>query len=235
MFSAPPITVIIRPLNKGAFFQDKTGKMKFAGRVAKELSQLGAFIRQTAIRSIRRVGKKGKPSAPGRPPKQRSDNDFVSLRNIQFYYVPFKQSVVVGPVALNVHRWFHAAGGTPTTGTGEFGPGAVPRVLEHGGFIGVHEEQLSNGTWVPIGRNRYAKVAERLVPVWKATPAEKSQSLGVHTTMKNGKAVNFYRIPVGAKQRVRFVAIAPRPFMEPAARKELEKIRRRQEAVQVAA
>jgi hypothetical protein len=91
------------------------------------LSKAGAYVRRTAIGLIRPVGKRGKPSAPGRPPKSRTG----LLREFLFFaFDPSRNSVVIGPAKTNQVHFMGA--GEPVTGT-------VPSVLEHGGAIGVLE------------------------------------------------------------------------------------------------
>ena len=76
------------------------------------LKQFGSFVRTTAKRSIRRVGKKGSPSAPGQPPKSRKG----LLKNFIFYgFDRGRRSVVIGPQKLNIK-------------------GKAPSVLEYGGM-----------------------------------------------------------------------------------------------------
>ena len=77
------------------------------------LRQFGSFVRTTAKRSIRRVGKKGTPSAPGQPPKSRKG----LLKNFIFYgFDRLRRSVVIGPQKLNLK-------------------GKAPSVLEYGGMV----------------------------------------------------------------------------------------------------
>jgi len=112
------------------------------------LSQAGAFIRRTAQQSIRPgvrvskgISKRTSPSRPGRPPKSWTG----LLKNfIYFRFDDVTKTVVVGPAALNQ---YHVVGGGLTRG-------AVPNVLEFGGTIGIREQQLSGGLWVPHGSSR---------------------------------------------------------------------------------
>jgi hypothetical protein len=64
----------------------------------KVLAKFGAFTRTTAKQSIRKVGKKGKVSRPGQPPKSRTGllKDFI-----YFGVEPESKNVVIGPVKLN--------------------------------------------------------------------------------------------------------------------------------------
>lgn len=93
----------------------------------KNLSKAGAYIMRTARGLIRSPGKKGLPSKPGKPPKNRTGK----LRDkILFAYEPDRRSVIVGPEETN--QVFFSGDGKPTTGTGA-------SVLEYGGEIQVLE------------------------------------------------------------------------------------------------
>lgn len=96
------------------FFFDRkvvTDALDKAGR--KALSRAGAFIRQTAKRSIRRARKKKPNSAPpGKPPRSHVGD---LKRLIYFAYDPVKRGVVIGPV--------------------RFAKGEAPALLEFGGTV----------------------------------------------------------------------------------------------------
>ena len=82
------------------------------------LSKFGAFVRQTAKRSIRR---RKRPSRPGQPP---SSHVGLLKRRIFFGYDRDKQSVVIGPAPIN------ASGGRSP-----YGDTTVPELLEEGGRV----------------------------------------------------------------------------------------------------
>jgi hypothetical protein len=64
----------------------------------KVLAKFGAYTRTRSKSSIRKVGKKGKSSRPGQPPKSRTG----LLKNFIYFGVdPQTQSVVIGPAKLN--------------------------------------------------------------------------------------------------------------------------------------
>lgn len=91
------------------------------------LSKAGAFVRRRAKGLIRKVGKRGKPSEPGQPPKSRTGilKDFI-----YFAWDPARRSVVIGPAKTN--QVFFKNSGKPVSGT-------APEVLEYGGSIGILE------------------------------------------------------------------------------------------------
>ena len=77
------------------------------------LRRFGQYVRTTAKRSIRPVGKGGKPSTPDQPPKSRKG----LLKNFIFYAFDLtKRSVVIGPQKLAMK-------------------GKTPNVLEYGGTV----------------------------------------------------------------------------------------------------
>ena len=76
------------------FFDTKEIKSKISEATRKVLSKFGAFVRQSAKRSIKT---KSTPSTPGQPPHSHSGQ---LKKGILFGYDPARQSVVVGPVKL---------------------------------------------------------------------------------------------------------------------------------------
>jgi hypothetical protein len=167
---------------------------------AAALSRHGAFVQRRARSSLRR---RKRVSRPGEPPSVHSTSDIATLKNIWFAYEPAKQSVVIGPLRLNLHSALWDGGGRTLT------TGAVPGILEHGGRVGIRKMKMPNGKFerVPFGHRRRA---ERLVPVWKATAQEKAAATGVvRMPMRNGKGMaNFYRIP-NPPSVIVWVSIAP--------------------------
>jgi hypothetical protein len=61
----------------------------------RNLTQFGAITRRDAQRSMRKAGKKGTPSKPGKPPKARSG---YLKRNIFFEVERDNNNVVIGPI-----------------------------------------------------------------------------------------------------------------------------------------
>ena len=115
------------------WFFDKPGVMNRVDRgKMRVLSRFGAFVRKSAIWSIRT---RKKSSDPGQPP---SSHTGTLKRFIYFAYEPSRDSVVIGPMKTN--QVFFDGDGQPVTGT-------VPEVLEYGGRIRVAEMQLSDGLW----------------------------------------------------------------------------------------
>ena len=92
------------------FFDRKAVISRVDKATRKVLSRFGAFVRQTARKSIR---KRKKTSEPGQPP---SSHTGLLKRFIFFGFDPQKSSVVIGPQRLS-----------------QKGRGAAPALLEHGG------------------------------------------------------------------------------------------------------
>ena len=92
------------------FFDRKAVISRVDKATRKVLSRFGAFVRQTARKSIR---KRTKTSEPGQPP---SSHTGLLKRFIFFGFDPQKSSVVIGPQRLS-----------------QKGRGAAPALLEHGG------------------------------------------------------------------------------------------------------
>lgn len=114
------------------------------------LSKAGAYIRRSAKGLIRKVGKSGKPSQPGNPPKSRTGvlKDFIF-----FAWDPTARTVVIGPAKTN--QVFFKGSGQPVSGT-------APEVLEYGGQIGILEWFLpSRQKWVRADLRSKRKLAER--------------------------------------------------------------------------
>lgn len=197
---------------KKVFF-DRANVQREVGKAnARALSRHGAFVRRRARSSLRR---RKRTSRPGEKPSVHTTDSVATLKNIWFAYDSKNQSVVVGPLRLNLHSALWGSGGRELT------TGAVPGILEHGGRVGIRKMRQPDGSYkrVPFGLRRKP---ERLVPVWKATAAEKTASAGVVTLYRGGRALNFYRIP-NPPSVIVWANIAARPFMGPAG---LEEIRR---------
>ena len=96
---------------------------------AKELSHIGAFIRNTARRKVLRSRKR--VSMPGEAPSIHSTDRVATLRNILFAYLPTEHAVIVGPVKLNQQNLM-AEGFTEP----------VPSILQFGGTVVIQEQQF---------------------------------------------------------------------------------------------
>ncbi len=97
---------------KRMFFDRAAVRNKTDKATRRVLSKFGAFVRQTAKRSIR---KRKKASRPGQPP---SSHIGLLKRFIFFGFDTVRRSVVIGPVRLT-----------------QKGRGEAPSALEHGGFV----------------------------------------------------------------------------------------------------
>lgn len=195
-------------------FFDRQAVITAIGKAnAAALSRHGAFVQRRSRSSLRR---RKKPSAPGNPPSVHTSDPVATLKNIWFAYEPSTAAVVVGPLRLNVHNtvWGGETGRVRTSG-------AVPGILEHGGRVGYYSVRGADGKWQRVPRRRSSK-PERIVPVWKATSAERAASNGVITLYRGGRVLNFYRIPNPTSVLI-WHTIAPRPFMGPAGQAELAK------------
>lgn len=149
------------------FFLDRAEVRQQLGvQRARFLNRVGGYARKTAIRSQRRVGKKGEPSPAGQPPRHHGGDP--SLRTILYGMDAATGGVIVGPVGFNQKYYF---GGRPSAGT-------IPALHEVGGTLGIREKLISTGdftygkqtrnakgqfgkkekiygkTWVPVGRRK---------------------------------------------------------------------------------
>jgi len=97
---------------KRMFFNSKTVRSKTDKATRRVLSKFGAFVRQTAKRSIR---KRKKASQPGKPP---SSHIGLLKKFIFFGFDTVRRSVVIGPMRLS-----------------QKGRGEAPSVLEYGGPV----------------------------------------------------------------------------------------------------
>ena len=98
---------------KGMFFDRTSIKNKVDTATRKRLSQFGAYVRQTARRSIR---KQDRSSRPGQPP---SSHTGLLKQFILFGYDSDRRSVVIGPVALARKS------------------SDIPEILEYGGKVTI--------------------------------------------------------------------------------------------------
>jgi len=104
---------------KSQFFDRNWIKKRMEAGTRKALSLFGAYVRQTARRSIRK--RKG-TSRPGRPPFSHTG---LLKKYIYFGYDPNKRSVVIGPVSL------YSRGKS----------GKAPETLEYGGKVTLPDGQ----------------------------------------------------------------------------------------------
>jgi len=116
---------------KRVFFDTKTVRAKTDKATRRVLSKFGAFVRQTAKRSIR---KRKKVSQPGKPP---SSHTGLLKRFIFFGYDIVRRSVVIGPVRLT-----------------QKGRGQAPSVLEYGGVVTMRPRRRG-------GKKRRANIRPR--------------------------------------------------------------------------
>jgi hypothetical protein len=107
-------------LDKRMFFDRKRVIDATDKATRRVLSKFGAFVRQTARRSIHR---RKRPSRPGQPP---SSHVGLLKRRIFFGYDREKRSVVIGPAPINQR--------SPYPGT------TVPELLEEGGRVRRREK-----------------------------------------------------------------------------------------------
>ena len=105
---------------KHVFFDRKKVIDRTDRTTRRVLSKFGAFVRQTARRSIR---KRKRISEPGKPP---SSHVGLLKRRIFFGYDPGSRSVVVGPAPLNQRS--------------PYGDTTVPELLEEGGRVRRREK-----------------------------------------------------------------------------------------------
>lgn len=136
-------------------FFDRAAVINAIGRSkARLLSKGGAYVRTDARGSMKR--RKYNTTAPaGSPPFAHSSDPFASLKNILFSWDPITESVVVGPVKLNLVSF---VGAMATTGL-------VPQVQEFGGRLGTYEYQHWNGQWYRAdlrSRRRFAGRPQRI-------------------------------------------------------------------------
>jgi len=105
---------------KHVFFDRKKVIDRTDRTTRRVLSRFGAFVRQTARRSIR---KRKRISQPGKPP---SSHVGLLKRRIFFGYDRDRDSVVVGPAPLNQRS--------------PYGSTTVPELLEEGGRVRRREK-----------------------------------------------------------------------------------------------
>lgn len=177
------------------FFDRAEVRQQLGVQRARFLNRVGGYARKTAIRSQRRVGKKGLPSPPGQPPRHHGVDP--SLRTILYGMSP-SGGVIVGPVGFNQQYHF---GGKPSAGT-------IPALHEVGGTLGIREKLVSTGEFTYGAQTRNAKgqygakekiYGKRWVPVGRRKPRP------------------------GQPTRVRTATYPARPTMKPAQEKTIAK------------
>lgn len=123
------------------FFFDRSAVEKALDRATKKvLSKAGAFVRRRARTSMRR---RKAIAPPGSPPSAHSKDPVATLKNILFGYDPARQSVIIGPVRLNMQQYLGP----------QLVAGTVPELHEFGGRVGIREKRV-NGRWRSSGRRR---------------------------------------------------------------------------------
>lgn len=204
------------------FFFDRLHIKQFVqDRGLEFLGHAGAYIRKTAIRSMRRAPLKGKPSKPGTPPRFRAGTEDVSLRKILYGLDPARGSVVVGPLKFNQKQDLDGV---------KLVSGTVPSLHERGGRAGIREK------FKPFDR----KAAERAFGAAAAAQYAREFGFVAEPTWKRiYGAVDFsYRVdrnlggiwvPVGRRRRdrlllrTRIASYPARPYMASAAEKAQKK------------
>lgn len=119
------------------FFDRARVLKKIGKRKARALNRGGFFIRQAARKLLGPPSKKAYPRPPGKPPRVRTSDERVSLRNIQYHY-DGKDSVIIGPVKLNQQN----------QNAVDLGNITVPELHEKGGTVDIREVSVNDGkTW----------------------------------------------------------------------------------------
>ncbi len=138
---------------KRGFFDRKSVLNAMDKVTVKVLSRFGAYTMTTARGLIRRPGKKGLPSKPGKPPK----NVTGLLRDFIFFsYEKNNRSVVIGPTRLNARR----------SGT--------PERLEYGGTTVVGHGKRAHRVFIaarPYMQPAFEKNQPKLPALWRTARA----------------------------------------------------------------
>jgi hypothetical protein len=194
---------------KRRFFDRPEIIAKIGAKKAAYHRNAGGYFQKTAQRSMRRVGKKGKPSPVGSPPRYHGNDP--SLRTILYAYDADR--TIIGPVRLNQKHFFG----------GEWRSGTVPQIQEEGGEVGFKEKfkpfDFASAERA-FGRVRAVAYARNFgfvkEAVWRGI-------YGKDFEFRVDRGMGGIWVPAGKKRRDRFLTrvrtakYEARPFMEPAA------------------
>jgi hypothetical protein len=185
------------------YFLDRREVQKRLGKAnARAMSKVGAFLRRRARSSLRR---RKRTSRPGEPPSVHSDDAVANLKNILFAVEPRRQSLVVGPVALNQvnQSWIDLAGRT------------VPQVMEFGDVLVLREWRFAQldakQKW--SGWDRYTSTA-KFGTEWRRQDRRWRDA----ARKRRGHRLS----DLGVQTRQRRAIYRPRPFMGPALQQEVD-------------
>lgn len=177
----------------------------------KALRKSGAEIQKIAKRSVRRQKDWSKSSQPGKPPFSHSGG----LRNsIRFAWDADSRSVVIGPIKLNGRSEGAAA-------------------LERGGAatIETREYEQSYNNWLNRKRRTERGYDPRVESKWTNNKKKRGLSPIPENQMRHIRQYYGERQPGTVRVMKRKVKgkFKPRPFMEPALKKEIPQIPKRWE------
>jgi len=133
---------------QGQFFTAQRVIEAMDAATRRVLSRFGAYVRRRARSSIRRGGKRGHPSKPGKPPKSWTG---LLKNHIYFVFDPQQESVIIGPAKLN-------------TGT------EAPQVLEYGGTTNIETKKQTVRVKIkprPYMRPAFEKELPNLNRLWQ--------------------------------------------------------------------
>jgi hypothetical protein len=189
---------------KGLFFDKPAviGAMERA--TVRVFNRFGAYVRLTARRSIRKIGKKGKASLPGQPPKSRTG---LLREHIYYVYDKNTRSVVIGAALLNRSTW-------------------AQKTLEGGGTIRQKNprrrfRKIGDGGEIRIIAAAHAGGRNALGQFQEASAAEVGYTL-LSTQAQADRANRLNEELYGPAEIV--AAILPRPYMAPAFETAKEKL-----------
>ncbi len=131
---------------KSLFFDRAKVTSAVDAATRKVLSRFGAYVRRTAKSSIRKRKKSAPPSSPP------SSHTGLLRRFIFFAYDPAKQSVVIGPTALNAKN------------------ADAPETLEHGGRTALEVGKRKKRITIkarPFMGPAYKKEEPKLPQMWQ--------------------------------------------------------------------
>ena len=132
---AAPFQITVKAAKDNFFVAEKV-LTRIKDERKKSLARVAGFVRKTARRSIRKIGKKWKSSEAGAPPKSRSG---LLRQFILFLYDSTTESTLVGPARLpNKNK---VEGKT------------IPQILEFGGTAST-SDFVPTGKWKTIKGKR---------------------------------------------------------------------------------